>query len=331
VTESTPQTETVYQEADPWQRLGTDIKQATSVAEALQLAGLDWTVSVHDLYYAKTSYEPATGEPSEDLIEVPMRKVVVRDQDSRILGTVGTAYKPMQNHEAFAVLDAAVSEFGVRFVAGGAYGPSQRSWLLARLPEDITIVDGDMVCPYFLVSTGHDGATPFLSVPTPYRPYCGNSLDLAFLRGFKDAAVRLTHSTDPKQNLDQVADMVESLLSSFRQATTAFRQMARTGPLSMETIQLAVDDILGIEPGDEVKGVTERRRARILELVDKGKGHDLARRSAWAVFNAVTEYVDHVRPAEATAKSQRSANEAALFGRNALLKARAFAITKALV
>lgn len=324
-----------YQHESPWLKLGHDITTATTVEEALRAAGLDWTISLHDMYYNK---ENLVDRPDFDItvpvgdrfVHVPQRRVVVRDQDHLILGTVGTAYQPLQNHEAFSVLDVAVKEFGVRFVAGGAYGPAQRAWLLASLPETAQIVDGDHVYPYFLVSTGHDGATPYLATPTPYRPICGNSVDLAYSAGFKDCSFRLTHVKSAAERLEQVKDMVEAMLTAFKNATDLFKRMAAT-KINRVELEEYVNDVLGIEPGDQVKGVIERRRARILELAESGKGATLAYRTVWTAYNAVTEYVDHVRPAEATEKSRQSANEAALFGRMTLLKARALNLARALV
>jgi phage/plasmid-like protein (TIGR03299 family) len=328
-------TTSAYQHADPWHRLGKDLSTATSVAEALQLAGLDWTVSLHDTYwYNERSHMGLTGVESENTddkyVHVPQRKVVVRNSDQKILGTVGNAYVPLQNAEAFSVLDLAIREFGVKLIAGGTHG-TQRAWILARLPEEAEVVDGDTVCPYFLVSTGHDGATPYVAVPTPFRIACANSLDIAIGQGFRDMTVRLTHTKDAATKLTQVSDMLTSVLTSFQQVTARFKKLARSGPLFQPEINAYIDDVLGIEDGDEVKGVMERRRDRIRELVTTGKGAELAPRSAWAVYNAVTEYVDHVLPAEVTAKRQVTANEAALFGRNALLKNRALTLTKGLV
>jgi phage/plasmid-like protein (TIGR03299 family) len=319
-----------YQQQSPWHRLGTDISQAATVAEALQLAQLDWTVSLHDLYWEKQSEAHYLGEVKAELIHVPQRKVVIRDTDRKILGTVGNTYVPLQNHEAFSVLEVAIQEFGVKLVAGGTYGTSLRSWLLARLPDDATIVEGDTVCPYFLVSTGHDGATPYVAVPTPFRIACANALDVAVGHGYREMLVRLTHTKDAAKKLDTVSDMVESVLTSFKRLTLLFQGLAKH-QVPMGDLHDYIDAVLGIEEGDAVKGVLERRRAELRRLITEGKGNDLAPRTAWAAYNAVTEYVDHVRPAEATAKTVQTANEQALFGRNALLKHRALVLAKGLV
>jgi hypothetical protein len=54
--------------------------------------------------------------------------------------------------------------------------------------------------------------------------------------------------------------------------------------------------------------------------------------NVWSVYNAVTEYFDHVRPAEASSVSGRQrANESALFGGNADVKALALVKARQLV
>jgi hypothetical protein len=48
--------------------------------------------------------------------------------------------------------------------------------------------------------------------------------------------------------------------------------------------------------------------------------------SLWGAINGVSEYFDHVRPAEAKSEATRlKANESALFGGNALVKQLALA------
>lgn len=74
--------------------------EVPSSAEALIMAGLDWSVIQEPIY---------TG--NVDLIEG--NKANVRDMDRKVLGVVTDRYKVIQNHEAFAFTDELLGE-GVR-------------------------------------------------------------------------------------------------------------------------------------------------------------------------------------------------------------------------
>ena len=71
-----------------------------------------------------------------------------------------------------------------------------------------------------------------------------------------------------------------------------------------------------------------KRRDKVVDLVWNGKGAELAgvkneQATAWAAYNGVTEFVDHVRTAKKSEKSQRMANKSALFGAGMRIKQRA--------
>ena len=71
-----------------WHGLGTVVTSAPTVAEALHLAGLDWTVDKVPLYLAD-------GTIVEDAFANQ------RSIDNKILGVVGSVYSVVQPIEAF--------------------------------------------------------------------------------------------------------------------------------------------------------------------------------------------------------------------------------------
>lgn len=313
-----------YQGETPWHQLGVKADSIPDVDTALKLGTLDWEVKLQPI----VTGNPRTVDP-DVYIRVPNRQAVVRmTLHPYVLGTVGMSYQPLQNRPAFEVLDLAVQEFGVQIETCGALGEGERVWMLAKLPKTLTVTDGDTVEGYFLISTGHDGATPYTARPTPVRVVCRNTLDLAILHS--KAIIRLTHAGNTTDKLKLVQKMIKDLIHTMTITGETFTRMAQR-ELNEHEMKAYVEAVLSIEDGSAVAGVLAKRRDTILHLAYNGTGVDFSPGSLWNGYNAFTEYVDHVRPMEVNPVKKQRANESALFGANAALKARALGLAEQLI
>jgi len=129
---------------------------------------------------------------------------------------------------------------------------------------------------------------------------------------------------------------VTRIVESFKETGETFAAFAGRKMSEAEVIRF----VETLFPGEEDKAskTLDARRATVADLVWTGAGSELARSATdgqanvWAAYNAVTEYFDHVRPAEAkSAAGAKRANESALFGSGADLKLRALRLAKQLV
>lgn len=308
-----------YQGADPWHRLGervTDPAVMSNVDRFLEAANLDWTVSLKSMFYRH-------GDKS---IKVPQRRAVVRDTDGQLLSTVGSDYVPAQNRVAFGVLQPALDQLGVTLETAGALGKGDRVWMLAKLPQVIEPVAGDKVEQFFLILTGHNGWTSYTARGTDVRVVCANTLSMA-TRGSK-ALINLRHVKSTAEQFDQVASMVTGLMAAAKERGESFAKLAAR-KMTHDEIKAYISEVLNLS--DDPNPVAARRRDTIFERSQVGKGVEFAPDTAWTAFNAVTEYVDHIRPTEAkNVRTIRQANESALFGTNMKIKVRALVLAKRL-
>ena len=128
----------------PWAGIGKDVGGAESVTDAMQKAGLDWTVSKEPMFLA-------------DGREVT-QKAVVRSDSKDVLGYVTPKWTPYQNADAFKWFEPFVEENEVEFSTAGAFKQGRITWILARLNRDNSeIAAGDEVEKYLLLSNSHDG------------------------------------------------------------------------------------------------------------------------------------------------------------------------------
>jgi phage/plasmid-like protein (TIGR03299 family) len=319
-----------YQGEAPWHQLGEPLPASANVAQALATAHLDWTVRLDPIF--RLAPDQPTDSPAYQLITD--KRAVVRD-DGRYLATVGDQYVPVQNADAFSVLAPACADYGVEIVTAGAIDGGKRVWMLARLPESIEVTDGDRVNGYFLVTTGHDGYTAFTGRPTPIRVVCQNTLNAAMSARGVDI-VRIRHTATAEARVKEAAHLVTAMTQSLRETGETFRQLAE----HRMTPQEIAEYIKALLPDDErgnASDTTKQRRRDIGALVWAGIGADLAGAdangaTAWACYNAVTEYFDHVRPAQSKSPAgQARANVSAIFGANHAAKAKALTLARQLV
>lgn len=308
-----------YLGESPWHRLGVPLTSVerypgeTVVAHAMRAARLDWTVRLRDLWFRPLNADGTTGEPKSC-----GRFAVVRDTDQQMLGHVGGDYVPLQNSEAFGVLNAACEQHGVVIETAGALGKGERVWMLARLPESVEPVAGDRVDGYMLLLTGHDGWQTYQGLPTAVRVVCANTLAMALAAG--QAPIKLFHRKKELEQMEMVAVTITKAVAALRKTGETFAKLAEKR-MTLEQMDAYFSAVLGVEDNASTQMVN--RKLRLLELAQTGRGVELAPGTAWVAFNAVTEFVDHGRPAGAKAKTLRSADMSALFGPMAKLKVRA--------
>lgn len=152
-----------------WHGLGTVVQDAPTPGEALKIANLNWTVEQWPLY-------ATNGEGRRLALEDHV--VNVRTDVGQSLGVVTTNYRPIQNTELadFCELLAEQSD-SVKVESAGSIRNGAKVWFLLK-GESFSVRGRDDVCPYILVSNGHDGGTALRCTPTTVRVVCSNTLHM---------------------------------------------------------------------------------------------------------------------------------------------------------
>jgi phage/plasmid-like protein (TIGR03299 family) len=305
-----------YQGETPWHKLGTRIDSGTSINEAIVAASLDWTVSLHDLRL-----------PDGRTVS---HKAILRDNDQTIIDVVSGAYQPIQNRDAFEVFGPAVEKFGLTIESAGALGRGERVWMLFRLPVDATPVPGDDVRGYGLAITGHNGTQAFEFRPTPIRVVCQNTLNAAAgdgrMRTSKGQVFSIMHLGNVKDQVEQAGRLVVRAMDAMKATGDTFATMARK-QLTPVQVKDYIEAVFPAPADGTVSDTLAAKRAEVARLTWEGVGAELAmsetngQPNAWAVYNAVTEYFDHVLTGKAKSeKSTTVANRSAVFGAGADVK-----------
>ena len=322
ISEVSGRAEIAYAGETPWHRLGVKVDGLKMAADMLRHAGLEWGVGLQPV--CRHDGRPVDGF-----------RFTIREDCDVVLGVVTEQYQPIQNAQAAEVMDALVTEGGAHVEVAGALDVGQRCWMLAHIPADFEVAAGDAVRPYVLLAWGHDGKHGLAAKLTPIRVVCNNTLTAALGRKWSSTAdVYVRHHRNAAVRIEEAQRALRLIRKKVEATQEAYAQMAATA-IDTETYftrlfpapeQLASGDD---EYAEKLARWTAHQQ-RLLQLYESGQGNGLpgVRGTAWAAYNAVTEWVDHHYPLLQSGKVSETRTASVLFGRYAELKKRA--LTEAL-
>jgi phage/plasmid-like protein (TIGR03299 family) len=298
----------------PWHRLGTKLDQPATAREAITAAGLDYEVQL-------------TPVSTFDGLVVPKTKAVVRYDNQTVLGVVSDKYVPVQNSQAFGFLDSIVAEDGLRYHTAGALGKGEKIWMLAKLPGHIQVKNSaDIVDKFLLLSNAHDGSAALRVYFTPIRVVCQNTLALAESRS-QGQGVSIMHKGNLEAKIREAQQVLGFANRFYDDALERINRLANHYPTQAQLSAYFKELYPDPEEGKENTRAANVRQ-ELHRLFEEGIGHDepTIKHSSWLAFNAVTEFVDHVRPTRGTNEVDRDSRrlDSIWFGSGARLKQKAW-------
>ena len=273
----------MYVREKPWHGLGTMVEEAPTSADALRLAGLDWTVD-------RKSIQVCGGRKVDNFF------ANVRSSDGAVLGVVSDRYKVVQNVDAFAFTDSLI-EGEVRYETAGSLMGGRKIWLLAKLPD--TEIVGDKTEPYLCFSNTHDGSGAIRVCMTPIRVVCNNTLNFALNTAKRAWAVR--HTGDIQAKLHE-ARMCLDMANKYMDKLAVYADQMANRSVTDEQIAKILDEMFPAteDMSDREKRNAEKARTEYMVCyfapdIIKFKG------TAWGALNAMSDMVGHNAPRRQTA------------------------------
>ena len=314
-------TAAIFTAGEPaWHKLGTAVMEAASSQEAIRLAHLDWQVQQW----------PISAVAPDGWGTVTAKEFVanVRTDTRTVLGVVSRKYKPFQNAQAFEFADAVVGESMARYETAGALRGGRRVWMLLKLPEELKAGRQDLIEPYLLLYNSFDGSSCLRALLTSVRVVCQNTLNLA-LSHARGEGVTIRHRGELQERVAEAQatlGLVQRRLKLFQQEVDLLRSV------SMNAMRLDryFDSLL---PPLSVRASDKERanRLRTLDQLHANFDNDTnslpgMKGSAWAAFNAVSQWADHQRHFRGKAELARAENrlDSVWFGSSHDLKQAAY-------
>lgn len=280
---------------DAWHALGTVTTSALTAEDAMRLAALDsWNVRLVGLNATELTADGAT------MLDVPSHRATVRTHPKtgrpETLGVVGTDYVPVQNEEHAEFLNFLVDESGAHFETAGSLRGGRQVFLTMKLPQTLTIGTSDEVDLYIAAFNSHDGSSAFRIVVTPVRVVCANTLRAGLRTAKSSYTVRHTSGARGR-----IAQARQALGLTFQYAEEFEKAAQRMLDAEMTTPMLrsVVEELWPVANSDSARKKTNQatRWTTIRNLFEQADTQAGIRGTAWAGYNAITEYANHVAPA----------------------------------
>ncbi len=273
----------------PWHGLGVSVETAPTSADAIRMAGLDWTVKQKKLV-------------TIDGMEIPDRLANIRSDTNAYLGTVSNRYRIVQNEDAFSFTDGIIGG-DVRYETAGVLGKGETIWLLAKLPE--TELVGDKTDPYLCFTNAHDGTGAVRACVTPIRVVCQNTLNVALRTANRAWSTKHTGDMtlkmrEARKSLELAGEYLDTLSeAAMKYANTEIRR-DEIDKILEELFPIA-DTATDREKANKTAAKQELLVCYFAPDIEKFRG------TAWGLINAASDMATHNAPRRMT-KNYRSNN-----------------------
>ena len=269
----------------PWHGLGIIVKEAPTSADAIRLAGLDWSVVQEPIY---TNFNRV----------VDGYRANVRSSDRKVLGVVSDRYKVVQNVDAFSFTDELLGK-GVRYETAGSLQECKKVWLLARLPREY-IIAGERISPYLVFSNTHDGSGSVKVAITPVRVVCNNTLNLAL--GTAKRSFSMIHTGNIQDKIQEAKDTL-FLAEEYMDCLGVEFERLRRQKITDAQVKEYIESLLPMEKDPtpiQSKNIIRLREDMMRRYYD---APDLQKvgSNAYRFINAVSDFATHSNPLRRTA------------------------------
>ena len=234
-----------------WTLFGTSFSKPVTIEEAINEAGLGYSVDAQPLLRVPKEVIDAImrGEnvdfsPTKENI-ISSHKSTFRTDNNTTLGVVGRDYGVVQNTKAFEFINFIKEVSGEEplIETAGSLGYGERMFITCRLGEDCYLNgNSDAVKNYVVFTNSHDGSSAVMAFFTPVRVICQNTLNVA-IRGAANKVI-FKHTKNVNHRLDwEIEENRKKALEVFSksvQFSTKFienMQMLKAEKLTKEEIR----------------------------------------------------------------------------------------------
>ena len=298
-----------------WHGLENPFNGAMTAKEALTTAGIDWRVDQAPVFV--------------DGKEVPGFKANIRSKDSLVLGFVSDVYRPIQNYEAFDFVDEIIGNGEAKYHSAGClfnkYDRPTRIFITAQL-KPLTLM-GDKIDNYLVFSHSHDGLNAVKVFVTPVRVVCNNTLTLAQDSAVKDKKASRFWSTKHTGDIKHKLQIAQQTMKLYEEYISAIPVIAE----SMNSINLYPEEeamfIEALFPDDGTQGKSrmsqnaETMRNEIMKCYNFKHDIERFRGTAWGMYQAVTDIVEHISPFRQTKTAELNREFSVIEGHPVIMRA----------
>lgn len=256
--------------------------------------------------------DPETGMQ----LPMPGRNSVIRTNPDthlpEVLGDVGDGHHTIQNEEHVGLLNALVEESGASFELAGPMDGGKRVFVSMKLPGHINIGGVDPVENSIVAINSHDGSMAFTLMVAPIRYACGNVFNSTFAN--HSHLYRVRHTSGAMKGLLGEARAALDFTFNFLDAFQAEGEKLIQTTLTQSRFEEIINREFGPSEDAAPAAVTraEKKVEQMTELFSEAQTQAGIRDTAWAGYNALTEWNDHYAPTRGQDREASRAQKAIL-------------------
>lgn len=295
----------------PIDLLGTRVDGTFTAEEAMVSGNLaNWNVRKWDA----TAVNP--DNPKQSLPVNGMNVVVRNDPNGKGINVlsrynVSNSFSIVQNEEHAEFLNALVEESGAHFELAGSVDGGRKVFLSMKMPGHIQIGGVDPIDLSLLALNAHDGSMSFTLAAMPVRYACSNLLNS--VHGGMSGLVRIRHTSGAQKQM--VAQARKSLDLSFKYLDKFQEEAERliNTTMTQSRFEEIIEAEFGVEDDAAKAAITrsEKKIEEITSLFSAGTQKGIED-TAWAGYNALTEWADHFSPTRGDDREASRAQKAIL-------------------
>lgn len=279
----------------PWHGLGQPLNKESSIEEWRTAAGLDWSIQRGQVMFNSH----AEGD-APTFMPYPGQQVLYRSDTGSELSIVSDRYKEVQPSQVLEFFRDLVDVAGYRLHTAGSLNGGRRIWALAETGKVADVGNNDTIAAYILLATSCDRGMATTARFTSVRVVCANTLAMAN----SNAPAKLSVPHNRTFDAEQAKRILGIQVGTFDKFIQASRDLAKKD-MTEAKYKSFMENLLqmtraAVRLGEEYDPEKIRAYKRITELWEGAAiGADLpgVRGTYWGAVNAVTEYIDHHKPA----------------------------------
>lgn len=267
----------------PWHSLGSQLTEDAPLSVWLTEAGMEFEI------LETTVQGQAIGN---QLISMPERKLLYRDDTLTPLAVVSSKYKVVQPREILYAQEELIENLGFKMETAGVLFGGKKFWSMSRTNFSDDVLAGDNVGQYLLLTTACDGSLATTAKFTSVRVVCNNTVTMAMGETGR-TTVKIPHSAQfdtekVKQELGLAGPSFNAWLQKAK--TMADKDMSKTQAINF-LIDLVGDPTKSLE--DQSQGAAKLMTHMFNLWNTDSMGNELVGHTRWGMLNAITEYYDH--------------------------------------
>ena len=309
----------------------TDVSDCKTSAEVMEKAKMDWNVDKCELvaempFGIRRDNSIKLGEFAHEgniYRRCPNAFGTYRTDNNTPLGVVKQKYEVVQNRDAFAFFDNAISRGEAIWDKAGWFGNGEKIVVTAKLPGSIDGPEGSPIDKYLVFANSHDGSCSVNIMFTPIRIICTNMLNSALNNA--DSYIRIRHTASAGRRLDYAEGIIASAIEQEKSANEIYKALGKANMNDDNAIKYLAETILNdkeiealnkFDPKNGLKkliqrdyycmestGISMRKANSFAKLYDyyfNGIGQKEIVGTIWGAYNAVTGYYSNVVEMEGT-------------------------------